>query len=299
VADRNGADVVIAAEENAGAEQNGVDVVVSENAVGERNGANAVASESDVAERDGAGVVISVENAETAANRKAGSALGERTLPSDAVGSSSSEETTALSSVETVQQAAVSTPASRWRASYQAASLPPVPKQSEEFYSAASSELVKEQIMQVIEGEGPISRSLLTRRVIQAWGMTRSGARIERHLDSLLTSLPIQTTTWESNVYYWPKDADPSQYGVYRISDNESERRSAEELPPEEVAVAVHDVLFVHGSLTADDLVRETVKLLGYARTGAALDRVLRNGIRVAVSRGLASEEEGRVSYKT
>ncbi len=286
---------VNAASESAVAERNGGDVVVAEKAAAERDGADIViAGENTAVLRKSADVAIAAENAE--AIGKASSALAEGTLPSNAVGSS--EETVALSSVETVKQASDSAPTSRWRASYQAVSLPPVSKPSEEFYSANSSGLVKEQMMQVIEGEGPISRSLLTRRVIQAWGMTRSGARIERHLDSLLTTLPIQTTMWESNTYYWSKDADPSQYGVYRISDNESERRSAEELPPEEVAVAVHDVLFVHGSLTADDLVRETVKQLGYARTGAALDRVLRNGIQVAVSRGLASEEEGRVSFR-
>ncbi|MDQ6423055.1 hypothetical protein RB620_26860 [Paenibacillus sp. LHD-117] len=122
-------------------------------------------------------------------------------------------------------------------------------------------------------------------------------ARIERHMDSLLGSMALRSTTWKGIAYFWPKEADLAQYSNCWVSDNESERRSAEDLPPEEIANAVHDVLFIHGSLTADDLVKEIVKQLGYARTGAALDKVLRNGIQVAVGLGLASEEDGRFSF--
>ena len=82
-------------------------------------------------------------------------------------------------------------------------------------------------------------------------------------------------------VYYWPSSTDPAQYENYRVSEQESERRQAGDLPPEEVASAVREVLFLHGSLTVDDLVREAVKLLGYARIGVALDRVVRNDIGV------------------
>jgi hypothetical protein len=214
------------------------------------------------------------------------------------VQSSSPEPAGSVERVEVAQQALDSPPASRWRTSYQLVNLEQIAsKSSEEFYSISSSRLVKQQLANVIEGEGPISRSLLTRRVIQAWGMTRSGARIERHLESLLSSLPFQSTAWEDSVYYWPKDIEPLQYAVYRISENDSDRRSAEDLPPEEVSNAVHEILFTHASLSTDDLVRETVKLLGYARTGAALDKALRNGIQVAVDRGLATVEDGRVSF--
>ncbi|MCR2803978.1 DUF3320 domain-containing protein [Paenibacillus soyae] len=215
-------------------------------------------------------------------------------------GSPDGEPNTPPASLETaaVQQADSMTANNRRRQPYRTASLEAVPFASEEFYSVNREPLVKEQIARVILEEGPISRPLLTRRVIQVWGMTRSGARIERHLSSLLASMKITSTEWDGIEFYWPEDAKPEGYAFYRVSEKESERRSAEELPPEEIANAVHDVLFVQGSLSAEDLVRETVKLLGYSRTGAALDKMLRSGIQEALRRGLASEEDGRVSYR-
>lgn len=261
-----------------------------------------IASVTAAKERKALGVAP-VESGVVDTARTSAPAIAELSADESVPGNSvtSGEDRAARSAMETVTVQGVtpdSPPASRWRASYQPVNLQNVSRPTEDFYSDAASKLVKEQIAQVIEEEGPISRSLLTRRVINAWGMTRSGARIERHLDSLLASMAIRSTTWEDITYYWPQDADPAQYGIYRVSENESERRSGEDLPPEEVANAVHEILFTHGSLSADDLVREAVKLLGYARTGAALDRVLRKGIQVALDRGVASEEEGRVSFR-
>lgn len=303
-------------------------IVASVDAAKERKAAGVVGSKSEGSQLGNASGIAGGRRLEEAADRAAetaqalameldpatgqapASATAQAPAPAQAMDAASAQAIDAASAsvqppaqqaaaaATTVQPPAMA-PVSKWRMPYESVKLPNVPLSSDEFYNVNHKKLVTEQLVQVIEGEGPISRSLLTRRVIQAWGMTRSGARIERHLSGLLETLAVKSTVWESNVYYWPMDVDPAQYGVYRISDNDSERRSAEELPPEEVAVAVHGVLFVHGSMTADDLVRETVKLLGYARTGAALDRVLRNGIQVAVSRGFASEEEGRVSFRT
>lgn len=287
-------------------------IIASVNAAKERKAADVVASETGVAENGdkeagGVSAVANVDSASESEGSLAGVSSGNGNAEGHRLLGIRAEEMAQVQALDmdrdsvppTSAPAPVPAPVSKWRMPYEPVILPTVPFSSDEFYNVNHKKLVTEQLAQVIEGEGPISRSLLTRRVIQAWGMNRSGARIERHLSGLLDTLAVKSTVWEGNIYYWPKDADPAQYGVYRISDNETDRRSAEELPPEEVAVAVHDVLFVHGSLTADDLVRETVKLLGYARTGAALDRVLRNGIPVAVSRGFASEEEGRVSFRT
>lgn len=196
------------------------------------------------------------------------------------------------------EQLADASLSSRRRIPYRPARLEVVSLSPDDFYSAHHETLVKAQIAQVIREEGPISRALLTRRVMQAWGITRAGARIERHFGSLLETMNVESTDGGGISYYWPDDASPERYGVYRVSENEAERRSAEELPPEEVSNAVHDVLFVQGSSTLEDLVRETVKFLGYSRTGSALDKAVRLGIREAVRRGAAAEEDGRISYR-
>jgi hypothetical protein len=184
------------------------------------------------------------------------------------------------------------------RRAYMPYSLPAVKLAPEEFYHSTQSRVIRDQLAAVIQEEGPISRSLLSRRVLQAWGITRSGARIERHLDSLLASISVKKTSWDGVEYFWPNGTEPSEYDVFRVSEGEQERRNAEDLPPEEVANAVKEVLFHQISLPIEDLIRETVKWLGYARTGAALDKAVRNGLTEAIRRGAATEEQGRVYYK-
>ncbi|MNJ02517.1 hypothetical protein D3C73_1624990 [compost metagenome] len=63
-------------------------------------------------------------------------------------------------------------------------------------------------------------------------------------------------------------------------------------MPPEEIANAVKHVLTGQISLPREDLLKETVKLLGYQRSGTSLDKVVRNGIEIAIARGYAIADE-------
>ncbi len=186
-----------------------------------------------------------------------------------------------------------------WRSAYRAAQLTGVSSQSpEDFYLPANTRLLREQIIQVVQEEGPISKSQLIRRVLHAWGVGRSGARIERHFDQVLHTMKLRTTIWDTLIFYWPQEADPAAYDVFRVPEGDQERRNAEDLPPEEIANAIREVLYSQISLPLEDLIRETVKMLGYSRTGSALDKAVRNGLRAAELRGYAEVGDNRVSER-
>ncbi|KKC49876.1 hypothetical protein VE23_12475 [Paenibacillus sp. D9] len=185
------------------------------------------------------------------------------------------------------------------KSTYRAVVLEPVSLPSEGVFQAANSELVKAQLTAVIQGEGPVSRSLLGRRVMQAWGISRAGARIERHLDSMLAELDIRSTEHDGVRFYWPDHADPDVYEDCRLPAADSDRRGSEDLPPQEIAGAIREVLFAQGSLPVEDLIRETVKRLGYARTGTALDRAVRSGLQLAVERETAVVRDGRAAFRS
>lgn len=164
------------------------------------------------------------------------------------------------------------------------------------FYATEYTATIREQIVKVIEEEAPISRSLLVKRVIHAWGITRTGTRIERRVDDIMHSMMIKTTKWEDVIYYWSSDQDANVYSNYRLSLDDADRRSAEELPPEEVANAIHYILRSQISLPQDELIRQTTKLLGYARTGTALEKKMQLGLTSALERKLAArDKQGRI----
>ncbi|PWV98533.1 AAA domain-containing protein [Paenibacillus cellulosilyticus] len=201
----------------------------------------------------------------------------------------SSQTTTAAEQVSSMQT---------WRMPYQPVMLGKVTLPSEDIYQPINARTVRKQIEQVIQGEGPISRSLLVRRVLQSWGVTRTTSRVERHLDELMKELELHTTESDETIFYWPQELDPARYENFRVAEEDQNRRNAEDLPPEEIANALKELLFNQGSLPVEDMARETVKLLGYSRTGSALERAVQAGLQVAVAKGYVEIENGRISYR-
>ncbi|WP_158299201.1 DUF3320 domain-containing protein [Paenibacillus antri] len=181
-------------------------------------------------------------------------------------------------------------------AEYAPCALESVSLPTEEFYSPSRDRLIQDQLRQVVDAEGPICRALLNKRVLQAWGIARAGARIDRRIDELLAGLRFVRTERNGTAYYWPAGADPSTYDTYRPSSQEANRRSADELPPEETAAAMKALLAAHISLQRDDLLRETARAFGYQRSGAALDKAMQAGLELALERGFASiDDQDRV----
>jgi hypothetical protein len=158
---------------------------------------------------------------------------------------------------------------------------------------------LKAQIFNVLETEAPISRSLLSKRVLAGWGITRMGTRIAAHFDLLFEQLGMTPVNCTYNAFFWKKDQDPSLYRLFRVSANEAQKRDAGDLPPEEVANGVKLILQNQISLLRGDLVRETAKLFGYARIGSNVEMAMNAGIDQAVQMGFAFVEGERVVWRS
>jgi very-short-patch-repair endonuclease len=169
---------------------------------------------------------------------------------------------------------------------YKACVLEAVGLDTEEFYAQKHIRRICEQITKVIEFEGPISRQLLCKRVLVAWGIARLGAKSERYFTELLSKIPTVQTKGDEMDFYWPLASTPALYDRFRVANQESERRDADDLPAEEVASAVKYVLSVQISLPKPDLIKEVAKVLGYPRSGAALEKAIKSGIDEVVKRG-------------
>ncbi len=182
---------------------------------------------------------------------------------------------------------------------YEVCELTQVTAGTDAFYALEHTATIRDQILKVIQEEGPISRSLLVKRVLKAWGITRMGARLDRRITESMSNLKVHTTEWDAMIYCWPIEIDVKKYDMFRLSMDDTQRRTAEELPPEEVANAIRYVLRSQISLTLEDLIKQSIKVLGYARTGAALEKTMMNGLTSAVERQYAMvDEQGRVVIK-
>lgn len=168
---------------------------------------------------------------------------------------------------------------------------------AEDFLMPHNREKIQAQIQQVLDKEAPLSKNLLGKRILAAWGIARMGTRVSSLLDDLLSQAELVPVTSGKNTFFWKKEQQPAAYQAYRVARQEAQKREADDLPPEEVANAVTEVLSNQISLSRADLVRETGKLLGYARAGANVENAMLQGIEAAIARGNAFAENDRIIY--
>lgn len=136
----------------------------------------------------------------------------------------------------------------------------------EAFYELSASSRLRAQLESVIDNEGPILEAVLFRRVARAWGLMRTGNRIEERLRDLLGS-GIRRTKEKVGVFYWPKESFPEIWGLFRVAgDTQDSKRGIDEIALEELANLAIFLLKEHGSSSGIELARSVCRLQGISR---------------------------------
>jgi len=133
----------------------------------------------------------------------------------------------------------------------------------EDFYNPQSLPLIRRQMEQIIEQEAPIYERLLKKRITRAWGFNRTGDNIQAVLNAALPRNAVITQVGDG-IVYWSSSQDPALYCEYRMAlPEDGDKRAINEIPPEELANAMYELLVEFSSCGQDTLFRETVKLFG------------------------------------
>ena len=167
---------------------------------------------------------------------------------------------------------------------YRAAVLPADCWDAEKFLDDLSAARIGKKIRLAVEQEAPVSESVLTRRVLQSFGIARCGSRLQARMTAILRSLHLKTTVQAEQVFYWNDVQDPDTYPGLRADGENENSRDAREVPVQEIVNALCCILYDQISMPKDDLIRETARLLGYARMGS--------NVAAAVEAGLAFAQE-------
>ena len=140
---------------------------------------------------------------------------------------------------------------------------PSAPLNPDLFYEPQSRALVRQQLEEIIQTEGPIYGSLLKKRITKAWGFARAGGSIAAVLRDCLPD-DLTTTENADEPVYWPGNISPDDYRDYRVGTDRESKRAIDEIPPEELANAMYEVLVDFASCEHDVLFRETIRLFGF-----------------------------------
>ena len=63
---------------------------------------------------------------------------------------------------------------------------------------------------------------------------------------------------------FWPRNVFPTDYHDYRVGTDRDSKRAIDEIPPEELANAMYEILVDFTSCDRDVLFRETIRLFGF-----------------------------------
>ena len=169
---------------------------------------------------------------------------------------------------------------------YQAATVPVKFLSADAFIEPWNERDIQSKLQLVISTEAPVSLSMLTKRVVQSYGIARAGSRIQGHLNTILRKMNPQTTTQEDTVFFWKKEQNPDAHIGFRVSGEGEDRRDVRDVPVQEVANAIYTVLYEQISMGQEDLLRETANKLGYTRLGNNVLSALALGIQYAQAQG-------------
>lgn len=147
---------------------------------------------------------------------------------------------------------------------------------------------LKEQMQKVIEVEAPVSKSTLFKKVLQAWGISRMGARLDKLLNEVAGEMNLPTVNHNQIFYY---AAHPLQH--YRA--NNIEKRKIEDIAPEEIMIALTEAINTHFSIEEEELVRYLARVFDFARLGKQVDTIMRYTIDLAIKQQQVVRENGRI----
>lgn len=162
---------------------------------------------------------------------------------------------------------------------------------SETIYDFTNRNLIRSQIYQIVQTESPISKNLLYRRLLNIWNTSRVGAKLDRHLQEIITETNVRKSSHHQD-FYWIENTD---FTCTFYRDNDVEKRSVEDIAPEEILVALKEVLSNSLSIEKSDLMRYLTRTFGYSKMGMQIENLMDYAIKFAVEQDVAELDGNRV----
>ena len=164
----------------------------------------------------------------------------------------------------------------------------------ESFLLPMAQKHIIEAIRTVLAAEAPVSRKLLLKRILNAWGMTRTNQKAEAVFDKALTAVSPASTRTGETVFYWNEGQNPDACSGVRQGSG-ADKRGIEDICAEELCAGILCILRTQVSAPKAELLRSAAKLFGFARMNPAIEAAMNGALELAVQRGTAKLEEEQV----
>lgn len=155
---------------------------------------------------------------------------------------------------------------------------------------------VKNSLRDIVDEFGPVKKETLFQTALDVWSESRLGKNIENNFEEKLRTLKLQKTVFEADEFIWPQ---PEAVNFAVRVNTESSARSIEEIPIEEIALALSIILSEGGFMTVEDLELEATRLFGFQRRGKRIQERIQVARERLESIGVLTEEGSRIGIKS
>jgi len=165
-----------------------------------------------------------------------------------------------------------------------------------QFHEPDALPLLKRMLSQIIAVEGPVHKDVAATRLARGWDLDRVGERMMNAVKSAWRSLSREKLLRIQGEFLWPT------LGSYQVivrqpsANDEQSRRSIEEIPPEEIALAIKNLVRDSLSIDREKLLLYVARILGFERAGNHIQKALGDTFVELVEAKQLVVIEGRVS---
>ncbi len=146
---------------------------------------------------------------------------------------------------------------------------------------AANEKAILQRMTAIVEKEEPMSGNFLLQRTLNSYGVMRSTPKINARMNTLLQKLPVKRETIDGKEFLRATDECLNCDSYRKMTVMKVE---PQDIPPYEAVAAMRSVLDEGISMTATDLIKETLQKLGFAKTSPALTTALTTAMEYGVT---------------
>ncbi|MBR3837661.1 MAG: DUF4011 domain-containing protein [Clostridia bacterium] len=139
----------------------------------------------------------------------------------------------------------------------------------------------------LLEGEAPIKRSFLFKRVLNAFGLSEQDEEVVSFLEEILQNLNVTVTGEGDEQVLWNDEVTKETFALVRTRKEKTASYAFETIPLCEIVTALCYCVYKQIAMPRDTLTHEAIRLLGFKRlvgtaaaeTAKALEYVFQKGL--------------------
>ena len=151
---------------------------------------------------------------------------------------------------------------------------------TDEYVQSKNKKRITEKIQQIVDTEAPVSYDTLVKKTLRSFNIARSSLKTLEATEKALKAACTKMNKQQGVKFYWRNDQDPSAYYSFREDKNANTRRSANDICQQELKNAVCMTLLENGRMKKDDLIKATIRTMGYARSSNVLVSAVERGLK-------------------